>query len=146
MPAADGWRARDREGTTQPRRTSETQPVDLEHGNNRGRERIQTMDITRPNRSFPTGLLFHGMTQMALAMMIVASVPITVIFAWVTLWSGRSYTDIKDLTLGLLTALSGLSGAVLGYYYGRREAEGERVPLPATTKRKSRGTSAKAHR
>ena len=76
-------------------------------------------------------------TQTGLAIMIVISVPITVILAWVTLWFGKSSTDIKELTLALLSSLTGLSGAVLGYYYGKgvdRRDSGSRNRKPRRNK------------
>jgi len=72
--------------------------------------------------------------------MVVLSVPATVVLAWTAflaaMFSGRATPDLKDFSIAMIGALAGLSGAILGYYYGKEHAvQGRSVQSSSRRKR-----------
>jgi len=71
--------------------------------------------------------------------MVVLSLPATVVLAWATflaaMFSGRATPDIKDFSIAMIGAIAGLSGAILGYYYGREHSDQD-GSAPASSRRK----------
>ncbi len=83
--------------------------------------------------------LRHAETQSHLAIMVVLSVPASVVLAWAAflaaMFSGRATPDIKDFSIAMIGAIAGLSGAILGYYYGQ-ERTGQDRGTPSSSRRK----------
>jgi hypothetical protein len=80
----------------------------------RGLDRVQRLAATPRERA-----------QLYLAAMIVVSIPVSVVLAWTAfIWGGKSTNDVKDFTLAVMGVVTGLTGAILGYYYGKEAERG----------------------
>jgi hypothetical protein len=58
-------------------------------------------------------------TRTVLALVILVPIPLSIVLAWIALWQKWSgTTEIENITIALLGTVTGLGGAILGFYFG----------------------------